>query len=62
MVSVIESKGEYDTIYDYLKNGEINTSLTKHQTYRLRKKAENFIIIDEVLYLKVRDTGFPTLF
>jgi hypothetical protein len=53
MVSVIENKGEYDTILDYLKNGEINTSLTKHQTYRLRKKAENFIIIDEVLYLKV---------
>jgi hypothetical protein len=38
MVSVIENKGEYDTILDYLKNGEINTSLTKHQTYRLSKK------------------------
>jgi RNase P subunit RPR2 len=52
MTSPVSSKEEYDVLVSFLSGEDSNVEGDKHSKYRLKKKSEDFILIDKTLYLK----------
>ena len=55
MVSVINDKEEYDAIMAILLKLPLKRNLSRYQVFRLRKKAEHFLVLNDTLYLNVRE-------
>jgi hypothetical protein len=55
MTMKIKDKKEYDNIIAALKDLPFQKNLDRHQIRRIKKKAENFKLINDILYFKVKD-------
>ena len=55
MVSVINDNEEYDAIMAILLKLPLERNLSRYQVFRLRKKAEHFLVLNDTLYLNVRE-------
>ncbi|KKO73836.1 hypothetical protein AAJ76_209000229 [Vairimorpha ceranae] len=55
MVSVINDKEEYDATMAILLKLPLETDLNRYQVFRFRKKAEHLLVLNDTLYLNVRE-------
>ena len=55
MVSVINDNEEYDAIMAILLKLPLERNLSRYQVFRLRKKAEHFLVLNDMLYLNIRE-------
>ncbi|KAF9754377.1 hypothetical protein NGRA_3339 [Nosema granulosis] len=52
MVCIISNESEYENIVLILKGNGDRVSLSKDAKYRLKKKSKNFLLVDNILYLR----------
>ena len=62
MVSVINDNEEYDAIMAILLKLPFGTDLNIYQVFRLHKKAEHFLILNDMLYLNIREGLYKKVF
>ena len=55
MVSVINYKEEYDSIMAIPLKLPLERNLSRYRAFRHRKKAEHFLVLNDTLYLIVKD-------
>ncbi len=52
MISIVRNEEEYNNIILFLRGKDDSVNLDNHAKYRLKKKSNNFMLINDLLYLK----------